>query len=106
MSKNNATSCTVVNYKCDYFEKLSSDELELIRKNELTVKYKKGETICKQGTFASHIMVVEKGLAKVCIEGDTDSLILKIIPKGNILGLTSIPENNNESSIKRHDFAK
>lgn len=94
MSRNNPPSCTVPDYKCQCFEKLSQEELDLVGENEVIVKYKKGETICKQGTFASHIMVMKTGLAKVCIEGESDSLILKIIPEGNMLGLTSISDNN------------
>jgi CRP/FNR family transcriptional regulator len=95
MTINNLTSCTVSNCNpCDCFDKLSSDELDLIKKNEVVVKYKKGEIICKQGTFASHIMIVQKGLAKVFIDGNDNSLILRIVPESGILGLTSLSDKN------------
>ena len=54
----------------------------------------KGETICKQGSFASHIMMITDGLAKIYIEGGSDSLILKILPAVNMIGLTSLMEGN------------
>lgn len=94
MSHNKLTSCTVIDYHHNCFDKLSLEELKYIKNNEIIINYKKGETICKQGTFASHVMVMEKGLAKVFLEGKSENLILKIIPAGNILGLTSVPEAN------------
>jgi len=94
MKENPRTSCTVVDYKSKYFEVLSEEELKLIKDNEVNVTYKKGESICKQGTFASHIVIMEEGLAKVSVEECGKSLILKIIPEGNIIGLTAISDHN------------
>ena len=36
----------------------------------------------------------KSGLAKIYVEGKNDNLILKIIPEGNLVGLTSIFEGN------------
>lgn len=58
------------------------------------VKYSKGETICKQGSFASHIMMITEGLVKIYLEGNNESLILKILPAFNLIGLTSLMEGN------------
>ena len=93
--KDPKTSCTVVDYKCKCFEVLTDEELKLISENEVMVTYKRGETICKQGTFASHIVIMEEGLAKVSVEDCGKSLILKIIPEGNMIGLTAISDHNN-----------
>jgi CRP-like cAMP-binding protein len=87
-------SCTVSNAKCLCFDDLTPEEAELIAENSIEVKFKKGETICKHGTIAPHIMYLKEGLAKVYLEGLNDSLILKIIPPGNLIGLTSILEGN------------
>lgn len=89
------TSCTVVDYKCKCFDVLTPSELELISANEVYVTYKRGETICKQGTFASHIVIMEEGLAKVSINDCNKTLILKIIPEGNMIGLTALSDQNN-----------
>jgi CRP/FNR family transcriptional regulator len=62
--------------------------------SSVTVLYKKGEVICKQGGFASHILFIENGLAKVFIEDGTNTLVLKVIPTGNLLGLSSISDEN------------
>jgi len=82
--------CTISSHHCKCFEKLSASENKLLEANSTTIKYKKGEIICKQGSFASHVMYMEKGLAKVYIENGSNSLVLKIIPDGNLLGLTSL----------------
>ncbi|MCK5029312.1 MAG: Crp/Fnr family transcriptional regulator [Bacteroidales bacterium] len=87
-------SCTVSNAKCICFDMLTEEEKELIDKNQIDVRYKKGEVICKHGTFAPHVIYLKEGLAKVYLEGLNDSLILKIIPSGNLIGLTSISEDN------------
>jgi len=39
-------------------------------------------------------MFVQKGLAKVFLDDGTNSLVLKIVPSGNLLGLTSLSDDN------------
>lgn len=89
------TGCTISNHKCECFEKLTEDEKKLLESNSIKIKYKKGEVICKQGSFASHIMFVESGLTKVYLEKGSNSLVLSIVPEGNLLGITSISEKHN-----------
>lgn len=89
------TSCTISSHQCRCFEKLSKDELEFVEQNAVRIKYQKNEILCKQGSFVSHIMHIEDGLAKVFIDDGTKSLVLKVIPSGNLLGLTSISEEHN-----------
>ncbi|MBL7138520.1 MAG: cyclic nucleotide-binding domain-containing protein [Bacteroidales bacterium] len=60
------------------------------------MKYQKGEIICKQGSFASHVMYMEHGLAKVYLDDGVNQLVLKIIPEGNLLGLSSLSDDNNK----------
>ena len=87
-------SCTVSNSKCICFDVLTDEERELIDKNRIEVRYKKGEIICKHGTFASHVIFLKEGLVKVYLEGLNNSLILKIITSGNLIGLTTVMEDN------------
>ncbi len=96
-------------------EKLTDEEKRQLDAKSVTIRYKKGEIICKQGSFAPHILYVEKGLAKVFIDDGQNSLVLKVIPPGNLLGLTSISDGNNtfqyssmayfESEIKQIDIS-
>lgn len=89
------TACTISSHDCQCFEKLTEDELKYLHDNSVSIRYKKKEVICKQGSFVSHVMVVEKGLVKVFLDNGTNSLVLKMIPEGNLLGLSSISENHN-----------
>jgi CRP/FNR family transcriptional regulator len=89
------SGCSVTENPLCCFDELSDEEIAFLEKNSLEVEYKRGENICKQGSFASHIMLVEKGLAKIFIEGNNDSLVLKILPAVNIIGLPVLFEGNN-----------
>jgi len=89
------TSCTINSHHCRCFEKLSKEEMDLLDQHSVRIKYKKREIICKQGSFVSHVMYMEKGLTKVFIDNGSTNLVLKIIPEGNLLGLTSVSEDHN-----------
>lgn len=86
------SGCTVSMHECRCFETLSKEELKLVDENSVLVKYKKGEVICKRGSFASHVMFLESGLAKVYIEDGVNTLVLKILSEKNLLGLASVSD--------------
>jgi CRP/FNR family transcriptional regulator len=66
---------------------LSDKELEQIREHRLKVVFKKGETICKQGTPLSHVISFNDGLAKLFLEGiDGRNAIIKIVRPTNFIG--------------------
>jgi len=84
-------SCQICTNKSSCFRKLSLPELDLVDKNRLEVVYNKGETILKQGSFASSILFLKKGLLKLYIEGKNNkNLIISIVPEGNLIGLPSL----------------
>jgi CRP/FNR family transcriptional regulator len=73
--------------KSPLFYFLSDAELELIQKNKISVLFKKGETIRKQGTFMTHVISVNSGLAKVYLEGVNDTTtIIRIVKPTNFIG--------------------
>jgi len=88
-------TCVSFVYELSCFELLTVEEKELVSSHSVTVNYKKGETICKQGSFASHIMYLEEGLVKVYLEGNPKDLILTITPRKNLMGLQALYEGNN-----------
>lgn len=90
------SGCTISSRKCRCFEKLTEEEQQLLENRSVVVHYKKGEIICKQGSFASHVMYMQKGLAKVFIDDSVNTLVLKIIPDGNLLGLSSVSDDSNK----------
>jgi CRP/FNR family transcriptional regulator, polysaccharide utilization system transcription regulator len=87
-------TCTPFVYELSWLELLTDEEKELINSSSVVVNYKKGEMICKQGSFASHIMYLEKGLVKIYLEGNPKDLILTITPQENLMGLQAIYEGN------------
>jgi CRP/FNR family transcriptional regulator len=88
-------TCTVYDSKFSCFDELTPEQKELVEKNKVVVHYNKGEIVCKQGSFASHIIYLKKGLAKIYLEGEPKKLVLKISPTGNLIGLPSIYDGNN-----------
>ena len=90
-----SNTCTVHNNNVSCLDELTEEQKDLIDKNKITLKYKKGENICKQGSFASHIIFLKTGLAKVYLEGNPKNLILKITPPDSLIGLPSIYDGNN-----------
>jgi len=66
---------------------LNREELELVNSNKIHVNFKAGETIKKQGTFMSHVLSVNSGLAKLYIEGlEGRSAILRIVKPTSFIG--------------------
>jgi len=88
-------SCTLSKEISDCFEKLTDEELLLLENNHVLVTYKKGENLCKQGTLASHIIFICCGLVKIYMENEKSSLILKVLPSGNMIGLTALLDGSN-----------
>jgi len=88
-------TCVSYVYELSCFDLLTPEEKELIDNRSVLVNYKKGEMVCKQGSFASHIMYLEKGLVKIYLEGNPKDLILTITPQRNLMGLQALFEGNN-----------
>lgn len=60
------------------FQMLVPEEAELVRASKTQVLFRKGDSLTKQGAFASYVLFVIKGLAKQYLEGD-GSLVLKLL---------------------------
>ncbi len=95
MNSNYTNTCTVYDSRFSCFEELTEEQVKFVERNKVKVLFKKGETICKQGSFASHIIYLREGLAKVYLEHSPRNLVLKISPSGNLIGLPSIYDGNN-----------
>ena len=88
-------TCVSFIYENSCFDLLTPDEKQLVDSKSVLVNYKKGEMICKQGSFASHMMYLEKGLVKIYLEGNPKDLILTLTPQKNLMGLQALYEGNN-----------
>jgi CRP/FNR family transcriptional regulator len=86
------TSCCIGFHKCNCFNVLTEEERELLLDHSALIRYHKGENIFKQGERVSTVQVVESGLVKVYLGESPNSLVLKIVTEGNLVGLTSLSE--------------
>jgi CRP/FNR family transcriptional regulator len=86
-------------YICDIhapcFQMLSPRELELVRASKTQVLFRKGDSLTKQGTFASYILFVINGICKQYIEGyDSKSFNMRIVQPGEFVGLSAVFTKN------------
>jgi CRP/FNR family transcriptional regulator len=88
------TSCSTFDFEKSWYELLTDAEKQLIDAHSVSISFKKGETVCKLGAFASHIFFLEEGLVKVYLEEKNNTLILMLSTKNNLLGLSSIYDGN------------
>ncbi|PLX07752.1 MAG: hypothetical protein C0596_10020 [Marinilabiliales bacterium] len=78
-----------------YLKELHLTESEISKITKVQIDFKKGETVCKQGSFASFIMILKEGLLKAVIEtSHYKSHIFKITKPYNIIGLSSLYGDN------------
>lgn len=80
-------NCLTCDEQSPLFCMLTDEELEIIRTNRSKVKFKKGETICKQGSPLTHVLSINDGLAKLFLEGiGNRNAIIKIVKPSNFIG--------------------
>jgi CRP/FNR family transcriptional regulator len=82
-------NCKTCPYRWEHLDYLKDDDISMIQNNCRVIHFKKGETICKQGTDASHVIYLAKGIVKLYIEGKKN-LILKLIKPGNYIDLQTL----------------
>lgn len=88
------TGCTISSHTSKCFDVLTDEERNLMDENSVLVKYNKREILCKQGSLVDTVMYMESGLAKVFVEDGSNSLLLRIVPDGNFLGLAAVAEHH------------
>lgn len=80
-------SCENCNERSPLFSLLSSEELKIMNTNRFEVVFNTGENIVKQGTSASHMIMITRGMAKLYLEGfDKKNLLLEIISPWKLFG--------------------
>lgn len=80
-------TCLNCTSKSAIFELLNQEELALIEANRIEVLFRAGENIRKQGTYLSHVISLNSGMAKLYLEGlNNRNIILRIIKPTNFIG--------------------
>jgi CRP/FNR family transcriptional regulator len=66
----------------------TDDDWKLLDKNRIEITYSKGETIIKQETFATHVLFIKSGLAKVMVEAENRRrLAVEVVASESYIGL-------------------
>ena len=71
----------------DCFDSLTPHQKNLVEKSTTLLQFTKGETIIKQGFVASHILYLEKGLAKLDVTNDSKLSTLKLLNNDSFVGI-------------------
>ena len=77
-------------FRSSSFNELTEDELNLLAKNTKETIYNKGESIIKQGTKSSQIILIKKGLIKITFKKNNQELVLSLESRGRLLGLQTL----------------
>lgn len=98
------TACNLCQFKSIAAQKLNGTELETLSVNCLSVKFKRGDSIIKQGMYSTNIAFLKRGLAKIHITGPYHEQIVKIVTSSRYLGLpTTFGNKVNQYSITAID---
>lgn len=97
-------------YFCDIqapcFMELHPEEIKLVQSGRTQVLFRRGESLTKQGTFASYVLFIVTGYSRQYIEGEGQrDYNMRIIKPGEFLGLSAVFSENtfNYSTIALTD---
>lgn len=95
--KNECTDCACVMKSS---RTLKSCEVEQLENNHAVVKFRKGDSIIKQGMFSTNVVFLRKGLVKIHITGPYNEQIVRLTKAPTYLGLpTTIGDKVNQYSV-------
>ncbi|MCX6273468.1 MAG: Crp/Fnr family transcriptional regulator [Bacteroidetes bacterium] len=84
MVRHDCNSCLFKALSCQYLE---AEEFEVIRRTSVPLRFKKGETIVKQGGRSTHLVFLHHGMVKFNYEvDDGKNVILTIVTGPKLLG--------------------
>jgi CRP/FNR family transcriptional regulator len=92
--------CNVCAIKSTAASKLSAEEIEKLSFSCALVKFRKGDSLIRQGTFSTNVAYLRSGLAKVHIAGPYHEQIVRIVKAPSYLGLpTTFGDKINQYSV-------
>ena len=102
--KNDCKLCAI---KSEAASKLSTEEMEKLSFSCALVKFRKGDSLIRQGTFSTNVAYLRSGLAKVHIAGPYHEQIVRIVKAPSYLGLpTTFGDKINQYSVTVIDTAE
>lgn len=86
----NRIDCEHCTLKSEVFKTLKCNEMNQFKTEINTVLFNKGEYIFRQGTPASHVGFIKKGLVKIVNEGISGIFIIQLLSTSNFIGIPSV----------------
>jgi len=79
---------------------LKDCQIEMLGGHHAVVKFRKGDSIIKQGVFSTNVIFLRKGMAKVHISGPSREQIVRLVKAPTYLGLpTTFGDKINQYSV-------
>ncbi len=79
----------------NFLRNLGLSDSEIVTVTNTEIEFKKGENVCKQGSFASYIMILKEGWLKSYIENiHFKNTVFKITKPFSIIGLSCLYGDN------------
>lgn len=92
--------CRECPFKTKATSMLCDCSLDQLSKNHLELKFKKGDSIIKQGTYSTNVIFLRTGLAKIHLAGPYTEQIVKMVNAPSYLGLpTTFGSKINQYSV-------
>lgn len=92
--------CAICRFKSDAAKKLTEEEIEKLSFNCTLIKFKKGDSVIKQGMFSTNVAYLRRGLVKIHIAGPYYEQIVRLFNAPGYLGLpTTFGDKINQYSV-------
>lgn len=92
--------CKICELKSKAAAQLSDEEIKKLSFNCVLVKFQKGDSLIRQGTFSTNVAYLRNGLAKIHIKGPSHEQIVRIVKAPTYLGLpTTFGDKINQYSV-------
>jgi CRP-like cAMP-binding protein len=93
-------TCTFCEIKSKAASKLNKEQIERLSFNCALAKFRKGDSLIRQGMLSTNVAYLRSGLAKIHIAGPYHEQIVRIVKAPSYLGLpTTIGEKINQYSV-------
>jgi CRP-like cAMP-binding protein len=94
------SDCNLCEIKSKAASKLSAEEIEKLSFSCALVKFRRGDSLIRQGTFSTNVAYLRSGLAKIHIAGPYHEQIVRIVKAPSYLGLpTTFGDKINQYSV-------
>ena len=94
------TNCKNCPFNSKAATTLSDCSFDQLSENHLVLKFKKGDSIIKQGMYSTNVVFLRTGLAKIHLNGPYNEQIVKLVKAPTYLGLpTTFGDKVNQYSV-------